>query len=229
MSTSVTSARAQPQISLEDLEDELGATLVQSFPKTSQMFIHAREPRPGKSWSITQFCKVPVGLQRDLDRDDRKPVFTFEARLSDEKRPALSIKGNSISFRYLRHICGPSTDKSHIPPRNGSFFYFDTNETIRDEFTKAHGKTLPELHQIEPSSWRTSPAIELLDKHTDTGDLRVIWLGYGVYEIFLLAVYRPSQDRPFVRIGVGRIGQTIHSDTQQQWTTNWEGIDADIH
>lgn len=229
LSSDVTSTPAQPPPSLEDLEDELAASLVHSLPRTSQLFIHTRTPRLGRSWSISQSCKVPIHFQGSLEgsKDLETHAFPFEARVRDEKPPVLSVKARSVSLRHLKYLCGPSEDKSHIPPDRGSFLYFDTNKVVRDEFMAVNGKELPILHKIEPESWRASSAVEILDKHTDTGDLRVIWLGNNPSNIYGLVVYRPFHDRPFIRIGLICIGECI-ANNPQQWTTGWESFNAKV-
>lgn len=236
MSSSESPPPAEASLSLENLEDEFRASLIQGLPRTSQLFVHTRTPRSGRSWGITQFCKVPVLFQGRLDggkpwdTSDRD-IFAFEACLSEEKPPVLSVKGNSISLRHLTDLCRPFRDVSFRDKNDvalyDSVLYFDINETVQTDFFAAHGQKLPALHQIEPSSWWESSAIDLLDKHTDTNSLRFIWLGNGMYNVSGVVVYRPSENRPFIRIGVG----CLEGTTPRWWAkhSSWERFHADIH
>ena len=106
---------------LEQLEDELGRTLLLSSPVLSQMFTHRTLPRQGKRWRITQNSRVPDGVKvyrppyppgfnKSHSRGSLPPSEVCHCQISVQPSGEVDIRGKCWLFsdlvKYWRHCVG---------------------------------------------------------------------------------------------------------------------------
>ena len=71
---------------LEELEDELGASLMSSHPVMSQLFVYGEAPALGKGWHVGRTARIAYYLEPEVYENTKDPVDTCVnlSRLSTE-------------------------------------------------------------------------------------------------------------------------------------------------
>lgn len=184
------SARPDIEVTMAELEEQLGEALVNKSPLLAQMFVHTREPAQHKSWMITQHSRVPQQWQFYTTASIRE---TLKCRMSITANRTALITGRSCSFAEWAEDCsrrlrseGPMglghcyvalDELSHIIPNVPSGFY-----------QGAH-------------AWLTDTTCSRLQKKFGKENLRLFLLG-RLRENYGVILLRRTYERLWQRVGV---------------------------
>lgn len=90
-------APTNKEFTLADLEDEFGKALNEQSPILAQMFIHSKNPEPGRSWRISQYSKVPKPLMVYTEPKSQCQISMTQLRQAE-------LKGWICSYKSLLHL-----------------------------------------------------------------------------------------------------------------------------
>lgn len=97
---------------LSELEDELGALLLQEFPVLSQLHVHEQQPSFGKGWLMSNMSSVPP--LATLPETYHENSSSSSLRLEDirpEDVPGMDVKLEDLKFAEPVTVCKFSTRK----------------------------------------------------------------------------------------------------------------------
>jgi len=89
----------QRVFTLDDLEGQLGASLNKINNIWAQHFVHTRDPRPQRSWCLSNQLSIPARLSHAVPDND--PVICAELTLGPDTTGLVGYTGAMCDFATL--------------------------------------------------------------------------------------------------------------------------------